>query len=183
MFQWEDGTIAYYPKQQNYALQGSCSFLRYAGDIVSTWCVNYIPTYHALCEADGTLANIQHNADVKVRLPSQSPANLSVPFPHVVCPSMHWTHELLACDVQSACFRPQGFRRDGTRDVRNRVTSQCQSPLSRLFPCRSGAGRVPYSLVCDHSRDCLDSSDEDFCVHPSCSDSGQFECVNMQVSS
>ena len=36
---------------------------------------------------------------------------------------------------------------------------------------------IPFSLVCDHSSQCLDQSDEEFCVYPPCLG---FSCVNKQ---
>ena len=114
----------------------------------------------------------------QVQLPIH--AHSSLRSSYVVCSSGHFTHKFLACDLHSAC------RQHGSPGLRRRLDDSlnplCNSILATLFTCRNGVEHVPYSLVCDHSQDCLDSSDEDFCDHPSCSGSEQFECVNKQVS-
>ena len=153
----------------------------YGSGIHMGYCL-YADTYF-LCEEDETPEQTytsQNGAPGRRRIVLSQLSNSSAPVPHVICPSGHWTHELLACDVKSACWQhgqPGDSSGRGTRSM----TSLCQSPLSVLFTCRNGVGHVPYSLVCDHSQDCLDFSDEDFCVHPSCSGSWQFECVSKQV--
>ena len=99
----------------------------------------------------------------------------------VVCPFMHWTRSFLACDERSACLQKENVLQESGRSIEKSLTSLCQSPLSTLFTCRTGEERVSYSLVCDHRQDCLDGSDEDFCVYPSCFIADQFECFNEQV--
>ena len=93
------------------------------------------------------------------------------------------THELLACDAQSYCWGQVDVI--ATDDRKTSTSSSCGAPLTSTppsFACESGADRVPYSMVCDHSRDCLDSSDEDFCHFDSCFGGTQFECSSKQVS-
>lgn len=46
-----------------------------------------------------------------------------------------------------------------------------------MFTCDSGVGTVHYSELCDFVPDCEDRSDENFCLHVSCS---QFTCSNVQ---
>ena len=99
----------------------------------------------------------------------------------IACPSGHWAREFLACDVRSACWQKENHAQDSGNDLQRNLTSLCESALSPLFTCRTGVGRVSYSLVCDHNQDCLDASDEDFCVYPPCSIAQQFECSNRQV--
>ena len=92
----------------------------------------------------------------------------------VTCPSGHLTHIFLACDVITLCWA----RHDVTFGVRPESwalpTSQScpvqlgMTSLPPSFPCGSEEQRVPYSLVCDHRRDCLDGSDETFCTFLSC---------------
>ena len=91
-------------------------------------------------------------------------------FPVASCSSGHYTHVFLACDVQSACQQRGNVGGSDGRDDSAAVL--CTSTLEMLFTCRNGVEHVPYSLVCDHLEDCLDSSDENFCVHPPCSGSG-----------
>ena len=137
-----------------------------------------------LCEEGGNYAEMHYsgqNSPGRLELELSKEANFSIFFPHAICPPGHWTHEFLVCDPRSNCYQYDHMRpTSGLGKLRNAM-SQCQTILQTQFTCRNGVGRVPYSLVCDHSQDCLDLSDEDFCVHPSCSGSWQFECVNMQV--
>ena len=138
-----------------------------------------------LCEID--MSSIQTNASQNVitRRPGIQlpvPSDSIIQLAHTVCPSGHWTHELLTCDLQSACFQQDSFRHWSGSNTTKTMTSSCQFPFSETFTCTSGVGRVPYSLVCDHGQDCLDNSDEDFCVHPSCTGVWQFQCTNKHVS-
>ncbi|KAK7102885.1 hypothetical protein V1264_021043 [Littorina saxatilis] len=83
------------------------------------------------------------------------------------------THTFLACDAKSSCFRETHIGSEV-----NGVTS-CSASLHRFpqpFQCRNGYERIPYSLVCDHRGDCMDSSDEDFCDFPPCIDGKEMPC-------
>ena len=87
------------------------------------------------------------------------------------------THNFLACDVQSACWAKTYVRTNDIRDVPS--AAYCPAPLTSLPPsmtCRNGAEAVTYSLLCDGRSDCSDSSDEDFCVMPPCSESQPLQC-------
>nr|KAG5708968.1 hypothetical protein BaRGS_004607 [Batillaria attramentaria] len=42
------------------------------------------------------------------------------------------------------------------------------TPLPPVMTCTSAQQHVPYSLVCDHRKDCQDGSDEEFCVFDPC---------------
>ena len=110
------------------------------------------------------------------------PSNSTVHLAHTVCPSGHWTHEALACDAKSSCLLQDNFRPWSGSENRRNTTSPCLFPFTEMFTCTDGRDIVPYSLVCDHGQDCLDNSDEDFCVHPSCTEAGQFQCSNKQAS-
>ena len=53
-----------------------------------------------------------------------------------------------------------------------------------LFICENKRTTVPYTLVCDFTKDCSDQSDESFCTHQSCEEkSKQFQCTNRQCVS
>ena len=141
---------------------------------------------HYLCEKKDDDEEPKSPAEAGAERPavrSPTPAHRTPPVPHIVCPSRHLTHEFLACDARSDCWRRQGDVI--ASDVREGWTSSaCAAPLTPSPPsfwCASGGERVPYSTVCDHSPDCLDSSDEHFCVFPTCSGSAHFECSNRQV--
>ena len=183
MLQWNDGTMAYVFKYQIY--QHACAAMERAG----AWDLIYnCPMAHGgyvLCEKDDfslekTISLDDEQTRFGIQLPV--PSNSTVHLAQTLCPSGHWTHEFLACDTQSACWQQDSVRQWTGSKTRRNMTSPCQFPFSEMFTCTSGVGRVPYSLVCDHSQDCLDNSDEDFCVHPSCTNTGQFECTNKQVS-
>ena len=140
---------------------------------------------HTVCEIDESSMQTYTGQKVATRRPGIQlpvPSDSNIQLAHTVCPSGHWTHELLTCDLQSACFQQDSLRQWRGSNPPRTMTSSCQFPFSETFTCTSGVGRVPYSLVCDHGQDCLDNSDEDFCVHPSCTGVWQFQCSNQQVS-
>ena len=105
----------------------------------------------------------------------------------VTCPRGHVTHVFLACDVSTFC----GAGRNVTFSLLPELWAlpapqSCQAwlsmtPLPPSFLCRSEEQRVPYSLVCDHRRDCADDSDEKFCTFLPCQWQSQFQCLNKQV--
>ena len=137
----------------------------------------------ALCERDESSTETmtgQNDAPRRPGIQVPVPSDSTVDVAHTVCPSSHWTHEFLACDRLSACWQQDSFRPWSKN--RRKMTSSCLFPFTEMFICTSDASRVPYSLVCDHGQDCLDNSDEDFCVHPSCNGAGQFQCSNKQAS-
>ena len=181
LYQWEDGTVAYYARYARRA-QPPLYGIIYRD--------KYIKMSHAsdkaygspLCMRDTTSnAHTHKNSISQTRpvIPSVH-ANISVPFLYVICSYGYYTHKFLVCDARSACLQHGSPGRSGDSD--KIVTALCKSVLATLFTCRNDMEQVPYSLVCDHNQDCLDSSDEDFCMHPSCSSSWQFECTNKQVS-
>ena len=185
MYFWEDGTAGYFLKYKERGHPPLCAGMMNVGTLVM-WHCHRKNGKHFICEEDRSPKEVTRTQSVTFRQhglqphePSNSPAN----FTHIVCPSGHWTHEFMACDAQSACWQLDKLRQICQSDKRRAVTSFCQPPLSTLFTCRNDVEHVPYSLVCDHSQDCLDSSDEDFCVHPPCSGSELFECTNKQVGS
>ena len=105
----------------------------------------------------------------------------------VVCPSEHLTHSFLACDVVTSCWA-EG---DVTVSLHSQSwavpTSQsCRAllvmaSLPPSFSCQSKRQHVPYNVVCDHRRDCLDGSDETFCAFQPCQWDTQFQCLSKQV--
>ena len=181
MYVWDDGTMAYFLWYKKMNPPPSCGvlidFLLYINSC-------YLRERYFLCEkveAPEEVHSDQKSGSERRGIQFSEAGNLSVSFPHVVCPSGHWTYGLLACDIQSSCWRRHRNSAQISGSESRSLTSLCQSPLSKLFTCRNGLEHVAYHLVCDHRQDCLDFSDEDFCVHPSCSSSVQFECSNKQV--
>ena len=188
-YMWDDNTVAYLPKYElDFHLEAGfdetlCSRMKQVGRLVMGVCTNS-PYRHMLCEKHGP-EKVQTSLNgasgrQSIQFSKPSPA-FGKNVTKIVCPSGHWTREFLAYDVRSVCRQNRKYVRDSTHDTQGSPASLCLSLLSTLFACRTGVERVSYSLVCDHSQDCLDASDEDFCVHPPCSTSGQFECFNKQV--
>ena len=183
MPQWDDGTMGLYYKHISIDESPACGYLTDTPDVILQSC--HTAVQYFLCEKDKAehIYADQSSSPESFGIQLSKLSN-SVPFTYVNCSSGHWTHGFLACDKRSAC-RQQGklgHSRESKKRERS-LTLLCQFELSALFTCRNGVEYVPYSLVCDHSQDCLDSSDEDFCVQPSCSGSQQFECDNKQVRS
>ena len=181
MYQWEDGTVGQYYRYFRPLTAVWWVGIEQAGAL---WSFSLLKTRNVaakLCEKEETLGDhiqvhgLPETPEIQRTKPAKSPAG----FPHVVCSSGHYTHDFLACDAQSACQQGDitGYSSGSNADV----TALCKSTLATLFTCKSEVEYVPYSLVCDHSQDCLDSSDEDFCVYPSCSGSRLFECTSGQV--
>ncbi|KAL8602002.1 hypothetical protein ACOMHN_008493 [Nucella lapillus] len=85
------------------------------------------------------------------------------------CPGGHYTRRFLASDVTSNCWaRERGF---SAAELKVSMT-----PLPPSMECSTTSSeRVPFALVCDHRPDCLDNSDEDFCVYPPC-ELDQLQC-------
>ena len=105
----------------------------------------------------------------------------------MTCPSGHVTHVLLACDVSASCWaesdvtfslHPETWALPMPRSC---PVPQRMISLAPSFPCDSDKWRVPYSLVCNHRRDCLDGSDETFCKFTPCSWQSETQCYNEQV--
>ena len=104
----------------------------------------------------------------------------------IKCPAEHVTHVFLACDKLASCFAGADLAYSSARDSWDvPLAASCAAPLTSLppsFPCATGSQRVPYTLVCDHRGDCLDRSDEDFCLFPPCADGSQRQCgISQQV--
>ena len=179
MYQWEDGTIAYFLKGKKFESFSACGIFNNRKvklvDCETPWINDF------LCEGDEEKDYVDTGGHGAQGIDFSRPRNTSIHFMRVICPSGHWTHQFLACDLQSVCWHSNSFGKSSGSDGRRKIAAQCQSPLSTLFTCRKSGEHVPYSLVCDHSHDCMDASDEDFCSYPSCLGSWQFECTNKQV--
>ena len=123
----------------------------------------------------------------KVKVNATTAIQYGAEWSPVFCRKGHLTHVFLACDVSTSCWT----RGDVTLSFRSYTwalpTSQsCPAQLAVTslppsFTCSSEEQKVPYSLVCDHRRDCVDGSDETFCKFPPCKWLTQFQCLNKQV--
>ena len=140
----------------------------------------------------------QHSKSVsqsssKQTLSSLAIVNVSVVGQHrrqwsmATCPTGHVTHALLVCDVSAFCWADSdvsfslqaetwALPAPQSCPVQLGVTS-----LPPSFSCHADERHVPYSLMCDHRRDCLDGSDETFCKFTPCGRHFHFQCLNKQV--
>ena len=165
--------------QQSFYTNEQCAYFTRVNLLHASTCSDLITRYF-LCEEDETHAVVYWNTTRRATELSNFTVS-SASVPHTVCPSGHWTHVFLACDMMSECWGRGGLKQNRENDPEGNKRSQCGSILSALFTCTNGMQHVPYSLMCDHIQDCMDASDEDFCVYPSCSGSERFECANEQV--
>ena len=180
MHQWDDGTMAYFSLHVVSRYHPSCGQLSRVDRMEAVSCFDMKQYF---CEKEEISQQKQtSDRDTSGNRADQivTVTNSSVTFKPVTCPTGHLTHEFLACDSLSYCWQQDQPGQRSASGARS-SESHCQSHFSALFTCRTEVGNVPYSLVCDHVQDCQDFSDEDFCVHPSCSGSWQFECSNKQV--
>ena len=182
MYLWDDGTMGYLVKYKT--LPPACGVMGRAGAVKPKRFCRLYRRATALCERDKSseMTTSQNDAPRRAGIQVPVPSDSTFDLARTVCPSGHWTHEFLACDTQSACWQQDNVRQRRGSKTRRNMMSPCQFPFSEMFTCTSGVGRVPYSLVCDHGQDCLDNSDEDFCVHPPCTGAWQFMCFSKQVS-
>ena len=98
---------------------------------------------------------------------------------YVVCPKRHLTHAFLLCDAACDCYADTDIVYERSSAFYDIPVSGCPAPLTSLppsFACSSGAQRVPYTLLCDYRQDCIDGSDEAFCVHTDCHVSTPLRC-------
>lgn len=91
-----------------------------------------------------------------------------------VCPRGYFVHEFLSCDARSNCLLE-----DGSSPL---LCLEKLNSSQRFFACDNGFQYLPYTWVCDHSTDCADKSDENFCVFQDCTSEKPFTCGNGQVN-
>ncbi|KAL8609812.1 hypothetical protein ACOMHN_052866 [Nucella lapillus] len=197
LFQWDDQTIFYQPKvvydQSTRRLQSQNIIPPFCGSMEDGYRKSVRMSYSCvekrfllyLCEFDSPSGSNKPDKDPNhqqqeeeqeeepILLTNTSLSNHPPsPFPSVRCPENHWVPEFLACDLQSHCWGKNDVILETSRDVFTVMTSSwCAAPNvseARYFLCSSSGERVPFTLVCDHHRDCFDGGDEDFCVHPPC---------------
>lgn len=147
---------------------------------------NKAATAHYLCEfplpTENGLQGRDETAQASILLSLPRDQNFDSIGHPVICPQGHTTHGFLACDVASSCWADNYVISSEGLGV---AEASCAAPLTSLPPsflCSNGRERVPYTLVCDHRRDCGDDSDEDFCLFPRCPAGSQLQCTNRQVS-
>ena len=105
----------------------------------------------------------------------------------VTCRDGHVTHTFLACDLSTFCWADRDVVFSHRPDSWALPTFQscpvrpAMPSLPPSFQCGSVEQYVPYTLVCDHRRDCADGSDEILCTFLPCRGLAQFQCQNKQV--
>ena len=83
------------------------------------------------------------------------------------CKQQYFTKSFLACDIQSNCLTTSSKSLCYFKGYDVSVTKRSDEYYSvEMFQCTKGSGTIHYTLVCDFRPDCLDASDEHFCVHP-----------------
>ena len=198
---WEDKTVDY--STSIYSLletrSPQCSALgRSLGHLNFNQCnVKAKTDRKYLCQVPDT-ASSQHSPPLSSYSPQQSRPSLATvnvvaigldggSWWPVMCPSQHMTHVFMVCDIATSCWakRDVTFSRS-PQSWALPTPKSCPAQLALKFlppsfPCRSENQRVPYTLVCDHRRDCQDGSDETFCSFKSCDGQTQFQCLNKQV--
>ena len=199
---WEDKTIDYISKKMSLARGnrrpkcGSAMAIPFlVGHVLCGLLIPYFRKY--LCQKLDTnhyqFEQLMPLSASKLTLPSLVTANfttnrhIATQWRKVSCSSGHVTHVFLACDAVTFCGAENGVT-VSFQSASWALPTSLSCPALRgmtlippSFSCQSKKQYVPYSLVCDHRRDCLDGTDESFCDFRPCLWSSQFQCLNRQV--
>ena len=102
----------------------------------------------------------------------------------VTCPAGHATRCLMAVDSNTACLKhDEVFGMGAALRPQDPTLSSCLGTLKAAFAnfmCVGSGDPLPYTLVCDHRKDCMDNSDEEFCVFPPCTGDTPLKCASNQ---
>lgn len=162
VYQWTSGSVNYHgdfrPRNQ-YPACGAYS------DKSKKWRERVIRCYedfdlaraYSLCEDKPTERRSQKDVSTQsVQLQLHS-ANISSSsrIRLVQCSSGHSIQLFVSCEPRSECA-----------PVSESTATSSRCP-STLFACETSRDHVSYTLVCNNRRDCLDGSDETFCVYES----------------
>ena len=100
------------------------------------------------------------------------------------CRRGHVTHCFLAHDTNSGCWTHDDIiGKEQELWLSNSPLSSCGQSLTAFpvrFVCVGSGDTLPYTLVCDHRQDCLDNSDEEFCVFPPCTGTTPLKCATSR---
>ena len=174
MWQWSDESLAYFVHLRGEHVFPSCAALPWGWDNYSrTFPCDEATNADFICEYESKKAVA---APRELRLPvleNEEEDNYGFRNVTVVqCPEGHLTHDFLSCDPSTRCRKTQ-------------YVSTCHTSRGGSVPtfaCENGLRMFPFTLVCDHRPDCLDNSDEEFCVHEQCADSTckrSGECISF----
>ena len=100
----------------------------------------------------------------------------------VKCPANHVVHDFLSCDAESYCEGDQFPARcdllvvsaAANQDMLFHTERNSSKPRDshlkdktfvEMYKCLEYGGTIPYTLVCDFRKDCIDNSDEKYCRH------------------
>ena len=186
MWQWSDSTVVFYNRYP--VLLGgepACTLLSrklQTGTFIPAWHQGFCDgkgdvarwlSGSFLCEVTNIVAHVEPLSFHLNATTNHSVSNATSPtaLRLAVCPSREMTFTFLAC--QHTCWA-KGY---GT-------VYTCHAPVTPappMFLCSDEVERVSHSVLCDHRPDCSDSSDEDFCVFPTCG-LGEVSCGMKQVS-
>ena len=137
-----------------------------------------------LCETDTTEAMDWSSSDQVLHLPPLNGSAHEIYANMVTCRSGHVTHCFLALDVSSSCWTHDDVINEGESLWQSTsLLSSCWSSMAAFpekFVCWGSGDPLPYTLVCDHRQDCLDNSDEEFCVFPLCTGTTPLKCATSQ---
>ncbi|KAK7108835.1 hypothetical protein V1264_016499 [Littorina saxatilis] len=199
--QWQDSTVAYYLDFMPDGSYPQCGVLtvkdrsrgKKVGHVRMWSCLRVKALYtwsYTLCQKPMAESGQTMTTTVRPPLPQFTEVALTTlqnrtdSDSFVVCPRGHLVHSFLACDPSSACFAADDIGFSSRRESWALPSySSCDVNMTSLppsFTCANGADHVPYTFVCDHRQDCLDNSDEDFCVYPPCNVTWQFQCRSHQ---
>ena len=188
--------MAYYPSYSTQATTRMCGFYEKQRVIKGSISQNYTKTnyiHFKLCTSSFYAYYLCEETEASGEdVPNTAPQNvhfgpLSTDFvinktSLVICPKHHFSHSFLAIDKRSNCWTESSFSNLITQGRRNApsftLSSFSQMSLPPMFLCSKVLEQVSYTLVCDHRRDCSDSSDEDFCVFTPCSGNSSFQCAD-----
>ena len=157
VYQWTSGSVNYhgaflpkfpYPACAAYtdiSKKWREMFIHCKGDV-------YSARKYCLCEDKPTERRAQK--DVSTQSVQLHSANISSSssIRLVQCSSGHSIQLFVSCEPRSECAPVSESRA---------TSSRCPSTL---FACETSRDHVSYTLVCNNRRDCLDGSDETFCV-------------------
>ena len=157
VYQWTSGSVNYhgaflplsqYPTCGAYSDQSSKWRERFLGCHEDVY-----PASYSLCEDKPTERRAQK--DVSTQSVQLHSANISSSssIRLVQCSSGHNIQLFVSCEPRSECA-----------PVSESTATSSRCP-STLFACETSRDHVSYTLVCNNRCDCLDGSDETFCVY------------------